>query len=230
MTSSLFGGREIKTIAIVGNGPVSAADAPEIDRCDLVLRFNSAPALGAAGQRVDILMLNRARVYMAKRINPLALHRAPEVWVNDIKENGQVDWLFTRECKPRYLGFGPKDKARQHLKQYDPFDTSQPTSGASIIAELLDVAPEVKIHLFGFTHQGKQHTHDWSAEKEWVQQLVEDGRIVRHLTPGEKPRRSLAGKLEYGLRWLEKRAKHYLHNKLLHSDASTKDRIFGRDA
>jgi len=229
MTSSLLGGRKIKTIAIVGNGPISLADAPEIDKADMVLRFNSAPALGAAGQRVDVLMLNRARVYMAKRINPLALHRAPEVWVNDIEENGQVDWLFTQECKPTYLGFGPKDKARAHLKTYDPFDTSQPTSGASIIAELQESAPEVTIHLFGFTHQGKQHTHDWNVEKEWVEQLVKNGRIIRHLTPGPPPKRSFPGKLEFGLRWLEKRAKHYLHNKLLHSDASTKRRIFGRD-
>jgi len=230
MTSSLFGGRTIRTISIVGNGPVSAADAPGIDKADLVLRFNSAPALGAAGQRVDVLMLNRARVYMSKRINPLALHRAPEVWVNDIQEHGEVDWLFARECKPSYLGFGPKEKARGHLKKFDPFDTSQPTSGASIIAELLDAAPEVKIHLFGFTHQGKQHTHDWDTEKEWVEQLVQEGRIVRHLTPGPSAKRSLSGKLEYGLRWLEKRAKHYLHNKLLHSDASTKRRIFGKGA
>lgn len=230
MTRSLLDGRKLKTIAIVGNGPVSAVDAPEIDKADMVLRFNSAPSLGAAGQRVDVLMLNRARVYMSKRINPLALHRSPEVWVNDIQDNGQVDWLFTRECRPTYLGFGPKDKARQHLKKFDPFDTSQPTSGASIIAEFLEIAPDVKIHLFGFTHQGKQHTHDWSAEKEWVQQLVEEGRIIRHLTPGPKPTRSFAGKLEYGFRWLEKRTKHYLYNKILHSSASTKQRIFGQDA
>ena len=70
MTSSLLDGRKIRTISIVGNGPISEADAPEIDKADLVLRFNSAPALGVAGQRVDVLMLNRARVYMSKRTNP----------------------------------------------------------------------------------------------------------------------------------------------------------------
>jgi hypothetical protein len=230
MTGSILDGRTIGTVAIVGNGPVSEADAPLIDEADLVLRFNSAPALGAAGQRIDVLMLNRARVYMSKRINPLALHRAPEVWVNDTEENGRVDWLFERECRPHYLGLGLKDKARQQLKRFDPFETSQPTSGASIIAEFLDVLPETKIHLFGFTHQGRQHTHDWTAEKEWVEELIAEGRIVRHLTPGPLARRSLAGKIEYWLRFLEKRAKHYLHNKLLHSGASTKRRIFGRDA
>ncbi|MBN8183387.1 MULTISPECIES: hypothetical protein [Stappiaceae] len=230
MTSSLLDGRKIRTISIVGNGPISEADAPEIDKADLVLRFNSAPALGVAGQRIDVLMLNRARVYMSKRINPLALERAPEVWVNDIKENGEVDWLFARECKPRYLGFGPTNKAREHLKRFDPFDRSNPTSGASIIAEFLDVLPDAEIHLFGFTHQGKQHTHDWDAEKQWVQQLCDEGRIHKHLTPGPKPRRSLKGKLEYAFRFLEKRAKHYLHNKILHSSESTKRRIFGQDA
>ncbi len=106
----------------------------------------------------------------------------------------------------------------------------QPDIGASIIAEFLDVLPDAEIHLFGFTHQGKQHTHDWDAEKQWVQQLCDEGRIHKHLTPGPKPRRSLKGRLEYAFRFLEKRAKHYLHNKILHSSESTKRRIFGQDA
>lgn len=229
MSTGLPDGRRPRSIAIVGNGPVSAADAPLIDTFEMVLRFNSAPALGAAGQRVDVLLLNRARVYMSKRINPLALHRAPEVWVNDEEENGRVDWLFERECRPRYLGFGPKDKARAHLKAFDPFDTSQPTSGASIIAEFLDVLPGTELHLFGFTHQGRQHTHDWSAEREWVDSLCAEGRIIRHGTPGPLARPTAAARLERALRFVEMRARHYLHNKLLHSDASTKRRIFGRD-
>ncbi|MCR9059737.1 MAG: hypothetical protein NXI02_20545, partial [Rhodobacteraceae bacterium] len=114
--------------------------------------FNSAPLCGAAGQRVDVLLLNRARVYTSKRINPIALHRASEAWVNDLETNGQVDWLFEKECKLRYLGFGPTEKARKKLANYDPFQKSNPTTGASIIAELLDRRPDASIHLFGFTH------------------------------------------------------------------------------
>ncbi|QFT34609.1 hypothetical protein K1718_26060 [Roseibium porphyridii] len=222
--------RGIKTISIVGNGPVSKADADMIDKADFVLRFNSAPACGAAGERVDALLLNRARVYMSKRINPVALHRAPEVWVNDIRENGDVDWLFTKECKQSHLGFGPITKARGHLKEFDPFERSNPTTGASIIAEILDVMPEVEIHLFGFTHQGKQHTHDWDAEKLWVDRLCDEGRIRRYLTSGPQVSRSLKGRVEYAFRFLEKRSKHYIYNKLLHSSSSTKKRIFGQDA
>jgi hypothetical protein len=229
MKSSVLETRTVKTISIVGNGPVSETDAPLIDKADLVLRFNSAPACGAAGQRVDVLMLNRARVYTSKRINPIALHRAAEVWINDIEENGQVDWLFEKECEPHYLGFSPITKAREHLKKYDPVDASNPTSGASIIAEFLDTLPEATIHLFGFTHQGKQHTHDWSAEKQWIHALCEQGRIVKYLSPGAAARRTLAGKLDYSTRFLEKRFKHYVHNKILHSSASTKRRIFGID-
>jgi len=220
---------QIRTISIVGNGPVSEADAPLIDTADLVLRFNSAPALGAAGQRIDILMINRARVYTSKRINPVALHRAPEVWVNDIEENGRVDWLFERQCKPRYLGFGPITRAREHLREFDALDRSNPTSGASIIAAFLDRYPQAEIHLFGFTHQGKQHTHDWDAERHWVERLCAEGRIVKHLTPGPGARLNLAGRLEYAFRFVEMRAKHYLFNKLLHSSESTKRRIFGKD-
>ncbi|MFC6654896.1 hypothetical protein ACFQEX_04820 [Roseibium salinum] len=178
MTSSILENRRIRTISIVGNGPVSQADAAHIDKADLVLRFNGASSCGAAGQRIDVLMLNRARVYMSKRINPVALHRASEVWVNDIRENGQVDWLFERECKPYYLGFGPVTKAREHLKKFDAFATSKPTSGASIIAEFLDRFPCAEIHLFGFTHQGAQSTHDWDAERHWIEQLCGEGRIA----------------------------------------------------
>ncbi|MCX2724330.1 hypothetical protein [Roseibium salinum] len=228
MTSSILENRRIRTISIVGNGPVSQADAAHIDKADLVLRFNGASSCGAAGQRIDVLMLNRARVYMSKRINPVALHRASEVWVNDIRENGQVDWLFERECKPYYLGFGPVTKAREHLKKFDAFATSKPTSGASIIAEFLDRFPCAEIHLFGFTHQGAQSTHDWDAERHWIEQLCGEGRIAKHLTPGPRAKRSLKGKLEYALRFLEKRTKHYLFNKILHSSGSTKRRIYGK--
>lgn len=230
MTSNVFATRQFRTISIVGNGPVSEVDAPHIDAADLVLRFNSAPLCGAAGQRVDILLLNRARVYTSKRINPIALHRASEVWVNDLETNGQVDWLFEKECKPRYLGFGPIEKARKNLANYDPFQKSNPTTGASIIAELLDTRPDASIHLFGFTHQGKQHTHDWDAEKSWINDLIEEGRIVAFRTNGDPARRSQTAKVEYWARFLEMQAKHYLYNKLLHSSAETKGRIFGIDA
>ena len=230
MTRSLLDGRTLKTIAIVGNGPVSAVDAPEIDKADMVLRFNSAPSLGAAGQRVDVLMLNRARVYMSKRINPLALHRAPEVWVNDIEENGQVRLAVHTRMQADLSGFRPQGKGACTAAEIRPL-RHQPANIRRLHHRRVSGSRSGgEIHLFGFTHQGKQHTHDWSAEKEWVQQLVEEGRIIRHLTPGPKPTRSFAGKIEYGFRWLEKRAKHYLHNKLLHSGASTKQRIFGQDA
>lgn len=227
MQSDILKSRAIKSISIVGNGPVSEADAPAIDRSDFVLRFNSAPACGAAGQRVDALMLNRARVYMSKRINPIALQRAEEVWVNDIEENGRVDWFFEKECRPNYLGFGPVTRARELLKTYEAEVDTNPTSGASIIADFLDRFPDAEIHLFGFTHQGKQHTHDWGAEKQWIHDLCEEGRITRHLTPGSPARRSLSGTLEFYARLVEKRVKHYIYNKVLHSGASTKQRIFG---
>ncbi|MBO6508071.1 MAG: hypothetical protein JJ979_06250 [Roseibium sp.] len=230
MIKSALEGRTIRTISIVGNGPVSEADAPLIDKNDLVLRFNSAPRCGAAGQRIDVLMISRARVYTSKRINPVALHRAPEVWVNDIPENGKVDWYFERECTDRYLGFGPVEKARGHFREFDPFDGSNPTSGACIISEFLEAFPDATIHLFGFTHQGKQHTHDWDVERLWVEKLIEQGKVIRHTTPGPLVQRDLKGKLVYALRFLEKRAQHYLHNKILHSSGSTKRRIFGKQA
>ncbi|MHA7772364.1 hypothetical protein [Roseibium sp. M-1] len=222
--------KDVETISIVGNGPISDKEAPLIDQADFVLRFNSAPACGAAGQRVDVLLLNRARVYMSKRINPIALQRAREVWVNDIEENGRVDWHFETECQPRYLGFGPSSKARKHLEKYDPFHTSAPTTGASIIAEFLDTMPGAQIHLFGFSHEGKQHTHDWDAEKRWIGDLAAQGRLVKHLADGAAVKRSVAGKAEYCARLVEMRTKHYLYNRILHSQRETKGRIFGKDA
>lgn len=217
----------IKTISVVGNGPISEKDAPNIDKSDIVLRFNSAPACGAAGRRVDILLINRARVYMSKRVNPVALHRAAEVWVNDSIENGQVDWLFERECKPVYLGAGPMTKARKLLENYDPFLKSNPTTGASIIAELIETQPEIKIHLFGFTHQGKQRTHDWDAEKRWTNDLIAQGKVVAHQTPGNIARRTIKEKANFFFRVLEMQTKHYFYNRMLHSAKQTKARIFG---
>lgn len=229
ISSSLLATRP-KTLAIVGNGPVTALDAPKIDEADLVLRFNGARACGAAGQRVDILLLNRARVYMSKRINPVALHRAKEVWVNDTETNGQVDWLFDRECKAYYLGLEPNEKARKQLEKYDPFLKSNPTTGAAIVAEFLDSLTGTELHLFGFTHQGKQHTHDWDAEKRWFADLIANGALVSHSSNGPPARRSLTGSATYCARFAEKRVKHYVFNRLLHSGKATKRRIFGADA
>lgn len=230
MISSSLLARQPKTIAIVGNGPVTTLDAPKIDEADLVLRFNGARACGAAGQRVDILLLNRARVYMSKRINPVALHRAEEVWVNDTEKNGQVDWLFDRECKACYLGLEATEKARKRLQKYDPFLKSNPTTGAAIVAEFLDSLTDTEINLFGFTHQGRQHTHDWDAEKRWFADLITEGALVSHSSSGPLARRSLAGHATYCARFLEKRTKHYLFNRVLHSGEATKRRIFGVDA
>ncbi|WP_305989537.1 hypothetical protein [Roseibium sp. MMSF_3544] len=227
MISSILNDKDIGSISVVGNGPVSQENAGHIDEADLVLRFNRARSCGAAGRRVDVLAINRARVYMCKRINPVALHRAREVWVNDREENGRVDWLFEKECKPRYLGFGPIERARKQLQKYAETTDFEPTTGACIIAELLEAEPQAQLRLFGFTHQG-MHTHDLNAEKSWVDDLVREGRIQKFDASGAPARRPLSEKAAYYFRFAEKNVKHYIENKILHSDRETKDRIFGR--
>ncbi|MET1413419.1 hypothetical protein ABVF61_14175 [Roseibium sp. HPY-6] len=226
MIDSSLLARNPKTLAIVGNGPVSQENAAVIDEADIVLRFNRATSCGAAGKRVDILMINRARVYMSKRINPVALHRAKEVWINDIEENGQVDWLFEHECKPKYLGFGPLEKARNHLERYAAGPDFLPTTGICAIAELLDIKPEAELRMFGFTHQG-MHTHDLDAERDWINDLVKEGRLKKFDASGVPARRPFAEEAEFWLRLTEKRLKHYVQNKLIHSSAETKKRIYG---
>lgn len=218
----------MKSISIVGNGPVSQSSAELIDAVDLVVRFNRARSCGAAGRRVDILVINRARVYMTKRINPLALHRASEVWVNDIEGNGKVDWLFDQECRARYLGFVPLEKTGRLLAEYGAKPGSKPTTGACIIAELLEMYPEARISLFGFTHEGMDNVHDLNAERNWVDALVAAGRAEKYEGNGPLARRSATEEIAFYARLAEKRLKHYFYNKVLHSGGETKRRIFGK--
>lgn len=215
------------SISIVGNGPVSQENGTLIDSADVVLRFNRARSCGAGGRRTDILVINRTRVYMSKRINPLALHRASEVWINDIEAHGRVDWLFEQECKPKYLGSGPKERVRAQLERYAPEQGYTPTTGVCIIAELLETNPEASLRLFGFTHQG-MHTHDLDAERNWIDDLVAEGRISKYSADGKPARFPIAEKAEYLFRFTEKRLKHYLQNKVVHSSSQTKKRIFGK--
>lgn len=173
-------------------------------------------------------MINRARVYMTKRLNPLALHRASEVWVNDIEDNGKVDWLFNHECEAKYLGFEPLEKTRRLLKEYCATPGSKPTTGACIIAELLEMYPKATVSLFGFTHQGMDNVHDLDAERNWVDALVAAGRVEKYETNGPLARRCATEEIAFYSRLVEKRLKHYFYNKVLHSGGETKRRIFGR--
>lgn len=180
--------REARTIAAVGNGPVS--DASKIDAADFVIRMNKAQFCGQAGERTDILVLmswSHPGREFAKRpecINPLALKGAKFFWL--INHPNHIDQFRTgRDAKV------PGDSSRKIIKKliegrpfrYMPSENRVevsdllrkngsridviPSTGVQVINLLRHEAPKASLQLFGFSHQGWDG-HCWEAERRLI--------------------------------------------------------------
>ena len=113
-----------KTVALVGNGPVSSVAAGEIDKADVVVRMNRAQLCGVAGTRTDVLAINdivRARNFgrIGSPINPLSVRSAREYWLykrldtDDERVGRPIVYLFPETYK----------RASADLLRHAPDDT-----------------------------------------------------------------------------------------------------------
>ncbi|MAZ17692.1 MAG: hypothetical protein CL535_15365 [Ahrensia sp.] len=173
-----------KTVALVGNGPVSSVAAGEIDKADVVVRMNRAQLCGVAGTRTDVLAINdivRARNFgrIGSPINPLSVRSAREYWLykrldtDDERVGRPIVYLFPETYK----------RASADLLRHAPDDTVRiiPSIGALTLRYVLDNS-DADIQLFGFTHQG-DHMHLWDIEGRWMRELA-DGERVRYCSKG----------------------------------------------
>lgn len=173
-----------KSVALVGNARALAQgrQGAEIDASDLVARINLAPmpAPESHGTRTDWLGLavrlperDRDRIG-ARRI----------LWMSPKRK--RLDWQ-TAKSGGFYL---------HSLTAYEALKDrlgAPPTTGAMMI-DLLAKSALASLSLHGFDffasrslsgrRSAAQVPHDFSAEAEWVQDLIaQDGRISLHRTP-----------------------------------------------
>ncbi|MFZ2099871.1 MAG: hypothetical protein WAU86_04835 [Oricola sp.] len=190
--------KDAKSIAVVGNGPVSAASADEIDLADLVIRFNYAAHCGCAGRRTDVLALNStlkspSLVARGKPINRLALRNAREIWLRDDKRDVAGALAFglpVVEIDPDTVA-----RTRDILVAHGANGENLVTSlGASTLRFILDRS-DANIVLYGFTHRGWTG-HRWDAEKAWVDGLIAAGRIERRAPAPPYARHGILRKIE----------------------------------
>ncbi len=183
----------VRTVALVGNGPIGRAAAGEIDGHDLVVRINRAPLCGAAGERTDVLaMLPPVHLTsIAERsqpINPRALEGAREFWF--ACEGSETETAAARrlagDWPVRWLGLTFAGLARDRLRAHQPEGKLTPSTGLILIFALLALMPEAEIVLFGFSHAGSTR-HLWSGERRVVEDLIGEGRVSRARDDGRRP-------------------------------------------
>ena len=179
-----------RTVSLVGNGPVTAAEAALVDRADVVVRMNRAPLCGVAGSRTDALALNIGlQMHVGTTGLPItrgARRHAREFWAHSHRHLGnEHDGIPV-------VAYGPEvmDRACEALVGHGGSSTAVPSLGAHTLQFLLDRS-DAEIMLVGFTHQGDVDHHPWDAERDWMESLVGKGRVVRAPREGRLVRRSL---------------------------------------
>ncbi len=197
-------------IAIIGNAPVYA-QRREIDRHDIVVRFNLAPYCGAdAGIRTDVLCLvnwswpGKQFAEQPGSINALAQSRASAFVLmtvpNEIPallsicEPGtpgdfsqQILDRIVRGRPVTYVSSDVRDTVESELRKNGAPANSLASSGPQIIEMMHRIYPAAKIRIYGFTHEG-WYGHAWDAERRWV-----DTRPYVERAGPSAPHRSLYG-------------------------------------
>jgi len=193
VTSHLELARNIRSIALVGNGPVDDTGAKMIDHHDWVVRFNLAPHCGVAGRRTDTMV-------MVNRGSPARTFRRHPDRISSIAIRGAREFLFA--CDPNDLpppystgysdGHGDATTALvrkivgdrpymyvptgMHLELVDELIARGakpdvlPSTGALAIKFFRTLHPDAELYLFGFSHSGWSG-HSWDAERRWVDSL-----------------------------------------------------------
>jgi len=191
-------------IAVIGNGLVYA-HRKEIDRCDVVVRFNLAPQCGQAGTRTDLLCLvnwswpGKLFAEEPASINSLAQSRASAFVLMtepseipsllDICDPGtpgdfspQILDKIVRGRPVAYVSADIRNTVEAELRTNGAPPNCLASSGPQIIEMMHRIYPAAKIRLYGFTHEG-WHGHAWDAERRWVDTRSNYVERVAPITP-----------------------------------------------
>jgi len=186
--SAVFAFLEGKSVAIVGNAASLSEESwgADIDRCDLVIRFNRMPIPGAVshGIRTDVIATS-----IEIERSAFVERGASQIWWMSPRREGIPRWM---ERSPHFFLY-PKTR----YAELQSLVAERPTTGLMVI-ELLSRAPCRAIGIFGFdffhsaslsqTKSRYRMPHDPKAEEQFVEKLLaSDPRFHLH-RPGAAAR------------------------------------------
>lgn len=174
-------------IALVGNGPIDRGHAYDIDTHEFVVRFNSCRHYGETGWKIDALALVNVNspgwqfAWVEDAIPQEALRRTREVWFLRPPEeryanpSDPISGDFTEDIIRNRLGLTPYMRldpeiyqaAIRTLWQFGASPHQIPSSGFLALFYLLHTLDNLKVTLYGFTHEG-WNGHPWAAERAYV--------------------------------------------------------------
>ncbi|KAK9843956.1 hypothetical protein WJX81_000464 [Elliptochloris bilobata] len=189
----------LRSIAIVGNGPITAYQRQQIEAADVIIRFNKLDNW-YCGDRMDIWVTRWANHVISKYHGigevefcntSLAAGAASAVWVLDAmeaKHARQLAEALAAYAPMRRLSLAktvidwPRMEALFHARLPDAEWNAVPSSGWAAMMLALECAPpRARIHLFGFNWSRRAWAaHKMGAEEAFARRLDAAGRIRIH--------------------------------------------------
>lgn len=191
-----------KSIAVVGNGPVSARQGRKIDRFSFVVRFNRFKNYGVSGLKTDAIVVaptgRPGRLNAENHCDPI--DQKPQIWIskpagiiagqnreamlNGEDDGSRRDW--TEEIRSNHardrlvIHFGAEiyHGATARLRALGATNFVEPSTGLLTIL-YLQKHFSAPIVLFGFTHEGWRG-HPWEAERRLIDSLPNCRRSHRY--------------------------------------------------
>lgn len=208
-----FGGKA-ETVGIIGNGPISSGDRRDIDKLDVVVRFNLMNNWQRFQEKIDVWIM---------RFSTEA--RAGYWGINNINQT-EADRIISG-LKGIWLVGGKQSHADKlleqhpHLKEHNPvlmpeaamnkafasgiLDTpgSYPSTGFVGVQAALHCTPRtVKLHIFGFNWSKKTWAgHNVGAEQAYIEGLQDQDRAVIHRTACTGMRECGIGDIDASCHW-----------------------------
>ena len=199
-----------RRIMVVGNGQIEAGKGNRIDEADLVVRFNDCRSFGAGGVKTSIVAVcntgrpgkrmleekdwreNRAVLeadaiwgvrdpekFSAMRGVLATTHPELDDFCDDYTD-GFIEFCRSSDKQFHGISAATYDQVDDMLAQYQPVPYVTPSSGAIVVAELLNnhCQNDDEVTIAGFSHEGWEW-HPWQAEKAWMDALASSGRLKR---------------------------------------------------
>eukprot|EP00884_Botryococcus_braunii_P012712 jgi/Botrbrau1/21441/Bobra.0216s0049.1 len=184
----------LRTIAVVGNGPISKLQRRQISASDVVIRFNQMHNR-FCGERLDIWVVRYAsnvkfqyhglnEIQHCPTTEPMGILKS--IWFLDGRGKDREAAIqkvlakFPQLRHKPWVAIDKKPLLRIFARDVNP--TGSPSSGwAGMMLALECAPPNARVHLFGF-NWSRRHwkAHNMDAEQDFAEKLNAEGTIVIH--------------------------------------------------
>ncbi|CAK0785519.1 hypothetical protein CVIRNUC_008729 [Coccomyxa viridis] len=189
-----FQAPRVRSVAIVGNGPLNDAQRKEIDTFDVVVRFNLMNNWARFKEKLTVWVIRfsteaRMKYWGLTNISPPDARRVvgllQALWLVGGRQH-DADELFWKVLGLQRAGpvLIPQETLAAAYSQEMGIRDGAPSTGFVGIRGVLHCTPDdMPIHIFGFNwHNSTWRGHKMDAEKAFVDRAAKEGRIVVHPT------------------------------------------------